>query len=145
MTESTGAPDTNETPPASEAPPAPTPAPGPITGPRAAAAALVVSCVVMFVMLGRVAYFEAAFAIALVISERDHRIKWVRYALLAFVAYGLVVAGRGTLETGDWVNMASIVMWAGGFGALSYLEDDVPKIAVLFAISLAGLLGVFFV
>jgi hypothetical protein len=142
VTQPSDTPEPNETAAPVDEPPAPKR--GPITGPRAAAAVLAISFVVMLLIVGRIAWFEAAFAVALVISERDHRIRWVRYALVVFIAYGLFMTARVTLATGDWVNLAAVVAWAGGFGALSYLEDDLPKIAVVFAVSLAGLVGVYF-
>ncbi len=122
-----------------------TAAKGLITGPRVAAGVLLIAAMLMFLFLRRVTYFELAFAVALLIAARDARLTWVRYALLAFMAYGLVMGGMASSQTGDWVNFVAMLAYSGGLAGLTFIEDDLPKVAVLAIVALAGLFSIFFV
>jgi len=134
-------PDAPETLPGERAPGAATTAMPAITGPRAAAALLVLMTLFKLLLFGQISIIEPGFAIALLMAERDERIRYVRIALLLFIGWGLFLLGRSTLQTGAWLTALPGLCTLGGLGALPFVERDVPKVAVLLAIAVAGQLG----
>jgi len=133
--------------PATPPSPVPTPMSGPgpativVNGARAAALIFAITTLLKFVIAGRIVYVEPGLAIALLMTEKDDRLQWVRWAVFAWVAWGLFHLVQATMTFGVGLGTLSGIAFAGGIAGLMFDDGDVRKIGAFFFLSLAGLLA----
>ena len=114
-----------------------------VSGARAAAAVLLVSALLKFLHHRSPShvYIEGGLAIALLMTERDGRLQWVRYAVLAWIAWGLYSLVQATSQLGFDRGSLFGLAWAGGLAGLMFDDGDARKTGAFFALSAGGLLA----